>query len=90
MFASCGFETAHTFTEDGLKAMLESLEDEHAYGMVLRAKGIVPAADGGEWIHFDYVPGEADIRRGSASIIGRLCVIGANIDKEKLKALFEL
>ena len=90
MFASCGFETAHTFTEEDLKAMLEALEDEHEYGMVLRAKGIVPASDGGEWLHFDYVPGEADIRRGSASIIGRLCVIGANIDKEKLKALFEL
>ena len=90
VFASCGFETAHTFTEEGLKAMLEALEDEHEYGMVLRAKGIVPAADGGEWIHFDYVPGEADIRRGTASIIGRLCVIGAKIDKDKLKVLFEL
>jgi len=90
VFASCGFETAHTFSEEGLKAMLEALEDEHEYGMVLRAKGIVPASDGGEWIHFDYVPGEADIRRGSASIIGRLCVIGAKIDKDKLKALFEL
>ena len=90
VFASCGFETAHTFTVEGLKAMLEALEDEHEYGMVLRAKGIVPASDGGEWLHFDYVPGEADIRRGPASIIGRLCVIGADIDKEKLKALFEL
>ena len=70
--------------------MLASLEDEHEYGMVLRAKGIVPASDGGEWIHFDYVPGEADIRRGSASIIGRLCVIGAGIDRDKLKALFAL
>ncbi len=90
VFASCGFETAHTFSEESLRAMLEALEDEHEYGMVLRAKGIVPAADGGEWIHFDYVPGEADVRRGSASIIGRLCVIGAKIDKEKLKALFEL
>ena len=70
--------------------MLEALEDEHEYGMVLRAKGIVPCADGGEWLHFDYVPGEVDIRRGAASIIGRLCVIGAQIDKDKLKALFEL
>ena len=90
VFASCGFETAHVFSEEGLKAMLEALEDEHEYGMVLRAKGIVPASDGGEWLHFDYVPGEVDIRRGAASIIGRLCVIGAKIDKEKLKALFEL
>ena len=90
VFASCGFETAHTFSEESLKAMLEALEDEHEYGMVLRAKGIVAPSDGGEWIHFDYVPGEADIRRGSASIIGRLCVIGAKIDREKLKALFAL
>ena len=90
VFSSCGFETAHTFDEETLAKMLASLEDEHEYGMVLRAKGIVPASDGGEWIHFDYVPGEADIRRGSASIIGRLCVIGAGIDRDKLKALFAL
>ncbi len=55
--------------------------------MVLRAKGIVPAADG-RWLHFDYVPGEPDIRYGTAGIIGRLCVIGAGIDKEKIGELF--
>ena len=70
--------------------MLEALEDEHTYGMVLRAKGIVAASDGGEWIHFDYVPGEADIRRGKAGVIGRLCVIGAGIDEDKLRKLFEV
>ena len=54
--------------------------------MILRAKGIVEATDG-NWIHFDYVPGEADIRYGSAAVIGRLCVIGSKIDKDKIKAL---
>ena len=68
--------------------MLSSLEDEHTYGMVLRAKGIVAASDGGAWIHFDYVPGESDIRRGKAGVIGRLCVIGSGISEDKLKTLF--
>ena len=54
--------------------------------MILRAKGIVAGEDG-NWIHFDYVPGEPDVRLGSAAIIGRLCVIGSGIDKEKIKAL---
>ena len=90
VFTSCGFETAHPFTEEALAEMLEALEDEHTYGMVLRAKGIVAASDGGEWIHFDYVPGEADIRRGKAGVIGRLCVIGAGIDEDKLRKLFEV
>ena len=88
VFKSCGFETAHSFSEEGLRAMLASLEDEHTYGMVLRAKGIVPASDGGEWLHFDYVPGESDIRRGKAGVIGRLCVIGSGIDDGALKTLF--
>ena len=57
--------------------------------MILRAKGIVQGNDGG-WYHFDYVPGEGDVREGSAGIIGRLCVIGAGIDKEKIKELFGL
>ncbi len=70
--------------------MLKALEDEQEYGTVLRAKGIVASADGGEWIHFDYVPGEADIRRGRAGVIGRLCIIGAGIHEDKLKALFAL
>ena len=56
-------------------------------GMVLRAKGIV-AGESGEWIHFDYVPGEGDVRIGSADVIGRLCVIGAGINEEKLAVLF--
>jgi len=59
----------------------------HKYGMVLRAKGIVAAADG-RWIHFDYVPGEANVRYGIASITGRLCVIGSGIKEDALKELF--
>ena len=83
-------EDTRVYTKEEIENALSAIENEEKYGMVLRAKGIVPASDGGEWLHFDYVPGEADIRRGPASIIGRLCVIGADIDKEKLKALFEL
>ncbi len=90
VFTSCGFETPKAFDESALAELLEELENESTYGMVLRAKGIVPAVDGGEWIHFDYVPGEIDIRRGKAGLIGRLCIIGAKIDEDKLKTLFGL
>ncbi len=86
VFTSCGYETTKRFTDDEVKAILAELEDEHKYGIVLRAKGIVMAQDGG-WIHFDYVPGEPDVRRGSASVTGRLCVIGSKIDEDRIKAL---
>ena len=87
MFTSWGVETPKQFTEDGMKEILGSLQDEEKYGMILRAKGIVPAADG-RWIHFDYTPGETDIRYGSAEVTGRLCVIGSKIREENLKTLF--
>ena len=87
VFESFGVETAKKFTPDEIRGVLEAFCDEHTCGMVLRAKGIVASAEG-EWIHFDYVPGEPDVRRGSASTIGRLCVIGAGINKEKIKELF--
>lgn len=87
VFTSWGTETPKKFTEDGLREMLGQLTDAFSYGMILRAKGIVPAEDGG-WIHFDYTPGEMDIRRGSAEVTGRLCVIGSRIDEENLKTLF--
>ena len=87
MFTSCGYETTKRFSDSEITEILEALEKETEYGMVLRAKGIVMAEDGG-WIHFDYVPGEPDIRRGSAGVVGRLCVIGSNICEEKLKELF--
>ena len=87
VFSSYGVETAKKFTVDGITAILEAL-DEGDYGMILRAKGIVAAEDG-KWIHFDYVPGEPDVRYGTPSVIGRLCVIGSGIDKEKIKELIE-
>ena len=86
VFASWGVETAHKFTIDSIRAALNAL-DTGRYGMILRAKGIVACADGG-WIHFDYVPGEEDVRLGSAAVIGKLCVIGAQMDNKGLAALF--
>ena len=87
VFSSYGVETAKKFTAEGITAILEAL-DEGDYGMILRAKGIVAAEDG-KWIHFDYVPGEPDVRYGTPSVIGRICVIGSGIDKEKIKELIE-
>ena len=81
-------ETTKKFTQNEIKAALVSL-DTGRYGIVLRAKGIVAAEDG-TWIHFDYVPGEPDVRIGSAGVTGRICVIGADIDREKIYAAFEL
>ena len=68
---------------------LKKLEDDKIYGMILRAKGIVMAEDG-QWIHFDYVPGEPDVRLGSAEIIGRLCVIGSDIKEDAIAQLFRV
>ena len=87
VFTSWGMETAKKFTEDGLRAALTALEDEAKYGAVLRAKGIVAASEG-EWIHFDYTPGEINIRRGSAGVTGRLCVIGHELHEDAVAALF--
>jgi hypothetical protein len=70
-----------------IEGFLEALSEESTYGFVLRAKGIVPNAEGG-WIHFDYVPGESNVRMGSAGVTGRLCVIGAKLQEEALSALF--
>ena len=80
-------ETAHKFSESDLRARLEQLSDGELFGTVLRAKGIVPAQDGG-WLHFDLVPGEIELRRGGADYTGRLCVIGAGIQEDALTALF--
>ena len=80
-------ETAKKFTEDGLRAILAALEDDAAYGAVLRAKGIVDAADGA-WLHFDYVPGEQELRRGAPGVTGRLCVIGSGLKEVAIRALF--
>ena len=87
VFTSWGRETTHKYSEDELTAALTALGDV-TLGTVLRAKGIVPAADGGEWLHFDYVPGAPEIRRGSADYTGRLCVIGSELDEERIASLF--
>ena len=87
VFTSWGMETAKKFTEDGLRAALTALEDEAKYGAVLRAKGIVAASEG-EWIHFDYTPGEINNRRGSAGVTGRLCVIGHELHEDAVAELF--
>ena len=79
-------ETAKKFSADGVGAALDAL-DSGRYGDVLRAKGIVASGDG-SWIHFDFVPGEKDIRTGSAAVTGRLCVIGSKIDERGLEELF--
>ena len=87
VFSSFGVETTKKFTEDEIRGVLEKFSEDNDCGMILRAKGILQSADG-RWIHFDYVPGEPDIRYGSAAIIGRLCVIGTNLDKDKIKEIF--
>ena len=86
VFTSWGVETAKKFTVAQIEATLEEL-DLGTCGMILRAKGIVAAEDG-SWIHFDYVPGEENIRTGSAAVTGKLCVIGAQLDEKKIAQLF--
>ena len=88
-FQSWGMETPKKFSEEELRAILESLDDEERFGAVLRAKGIVDAGDG-SWIYFDYVPGEVNIRRGAAELTGRFCVIGAKLKEQALKELFKI
>ncbi|MBR3933740.1 MAG: GTP-binding protein [Clostridia bacterium] len=87
VFTSWGCETTKKYTMEQIKSALEALSDFEKYGTVLRAKGIVEC-ECGKWIHFDYVPDEPDVRCGSASVIGRICVIGAGINEEELKKLF--
>lgn len=88
VFTSWGKETTKKFTEEEVRNICNNFdEDSETYGMILRAKGIVEATDG-RWIHFDYVPGECDIRYGSAGIIGRLCVIGSHLNENALVDLF--
>ncbi len=87
VFTSWGRETARRFSEQDIRTALNALEDEGKYGMVLRAKGII-MSDDGRWIHFDYVPGESDVRYGSASVIGRLCVIGSKLNENAVSELF--
>ena len=89
VFSSFGRETARKYTHEEIENALRAFTEDTRYGMILRAKGIVPAVDG-TWIHFDYVPGEPDVRTGSADVTGRLCVIGSQLDEGAIAALFGL
>ncbi len=86
VFTSWGVETAKTFSAENIAAALAALEDEEKYGAVLRAKGILKGENA--WIHFDFVPGEINVREGSAGVTGRLCVIGAKLNEPALMELF--
>jgi len=87
VFTSWGVETAKKYTVDQIQNALDLL-DSGKFGIVLRAKGIVPCSDGG-WIHFDFVPEEKNVRMGSADITGKLCVIGSKLDEAGIAALFD-
>lgn len=88
VFTSWGVETTRKFTKEELAQALEKIQCEETYGTVLRAKGIVAGENA--WLHFDYVPGEPDVREGNAGVTGRLCVIGCNLNENALKALFNV
>lgn len=88
VFTSWGMETPSAYSKEDIEHILEELEDEKEYGFVLRAKGMVPGAEGG-WVYFDYVPGESNVRDGKPDVTGKFCVIGSKLNEDKLKALFE-
>ena len=87
VFDSIGFETSKHFTKDEITAALTALDENAKYGLILRSKGIV-AGENGEWIHFDYVPGESEVRTGSSDVTGKIVVIGSEVKKDAVKALF--
>ncbi len=88
VFTSWGLETTQKYSKDKIANILKTFSEDTEYGVILRAKGIVEGDDG-EWIHFDYVPGEPDIRSGAAEVCGRICVIGSELKKEEISKLFE-
>ena len=88
VFVSWGVETHKKFTTEQIEGILKQLEDAAQYGMVLRAKGYVASNDSDRWIHFDYVPGESDIREGGAMVTGRVCVIGSKLNESAIASLF--
>ena len=89
VFTSFGRETTHKFTKEKIEEILTAFDESNDFGMILRAKGIVEA-EGGEWIHFDYVPGELDVRTGSAAVTGLICVIGSKINEANIEEVFGL
>ena len=89
VFTSWGVETTRKFTKADIEQALDALNDSETYGTVLRAKGIV-AGENGVWLHFDYVPGEREVREGAATVTGRVCVIGSHLAEDALKELFHI
>lgn len=89
VFDSVGLENVPAFTEDKLHALLIRLAESEEFGKVVRAKGMVPSADGGAWFHFDLVPGETEIRRGAAEASGKVCVIGSELKEEAVTREFK-
>ena len=87
VFTSVGIETTKKFTEEEIADILKRLDNAEEFGTILRAKGIVAATEG-QWIHFDHVPEEYEVRRGSADVIGKICVIGSKINEDLIRALF--
>ncbi len=86
VFTSIGLETASKYSKSEVESILKSLEDEEKYGFVLRAKGMLPT-EGSEWIYFDYVPGEADVRTGAPQYTGKICVIGSELKEDAINEL---
>ena len=89
VFDSVGLENVPAFTEDKLHALLIRFAESEEFGKVVRAKGMVPSADGGAWFHFDLVPGETEIRRGAAEASGKVCVIGSELKEEAITREFK-
>ena len=88
VFESWGMETPQKYSAEEVERMLEALEDADTYGFVLRSKGMLPSADG-TWVHFDYVPGEPQVRTGAADVTGKICVIGSGLNQDNLEKLFK-
>lgn len=88
VFESWGMETPQKYSGEEVERMLEALEDADTYGFVLRSKGMLPSADG-TWVHFDYVPGEPQVRTGAADVTGKICVIGSGLNQDNLEKLFK-
>ena len=87
MFSSWGQETPHKYSEEQLRDILKKLSDGDEYGIILRAKGIIPCTDG-TWLHFDMVPEEYEVRTGTPQITGKICVIGSKMAEDKIAEIF--
>ncbi|MCD8067854.1 MAG: cobalamin biosynthesis protein CobW, partial [Lachnospiraceae bacterium] len=87
IFVSWGMETPAKYTKEEIEAILKALDDQKTYGLVLRAKGMVPSPDG-TWVYFDYVPEEENVREGKPDVTGKFCVIGSDLKEENLGKLF--